>query len=268
MALTAPVPQASSPSGSHDGRLPSKQPVLTVTVCGSFRRDPEALRYVCQELAAEGCFRLSPADLDFVAVDRGFVLAEHERSRQPHEVEAEHLRAMRRADFVWLHSPDGYVGASAAMELGFAHAVGIPVYGRSAPRDPAFHALVQVVAGPAQAAHVLRSERPPAPSRGLQALQEYYVRAASARGWARETAEETLERLRGEVDELAEALLTADRSVADREVARQVALELADVQLYVVHLANVLGLDLGDAVVAKELINEKRFGRRAQVDAA
>jgi NTP pyrophosphatase (non-canonical NTP hydrolase) len=268
MAPTAPVGQASSTSGRDLARLPSKRPLLTVTVCGSFRRDPETLRHECQELAAEGCLRLSPADLDFVAVDRGFVLAEHDRGRPPHEVEAEHLRSMQRADFVWLHSPGGYIGASAAMELGYARAVGIPVYARSTPRDPALYGLVQVVAGPAQAAQLLRSERPAAASRGLQALQDYYERAAIARGWAEETAEETLDRLRGEVEELSEALVEANRSFADGDVAGDVPHELADVQLYVVHLANVLGLDLATAVITKEAINEERFRRRGGTQAA
>jgi NTP pyrophosphatase (non-canonical NTP hydrolase) len=265
MALTAPARQ-SSPSGGEGVQHP-KQPILKVAVCGSFRRDPATLRLECQELDSEGCLRLSPLDLEFVAIDRGFVLAKHERGQQPHRIEAEHLLAMERADFVWLHSPDGYVGRSAAMELGFAHAVGIPVYAQSPPDEPAFRALVEVVSRPAAAAGRVRANRPAAPSRGLQALQFYYQRAAGARGWARETAEETLERLRGEVEELAEALLQADQSDGHREFSQDVALELADVQLYVVHLANLLGLDLGDAVIAKERINEKRFGQRGPVNA-
>ena len=40
--------------------------------------------------------------------------------------------------------------------------------------------------------------------------------------------------------------------------------ELADVALYVVHLANVLGIDLGAAVSAKEQANAKRFPIREQ----
>jgi NTP pyrophosphatase (non-canonical NTP hydrolase) len=40
--------------------------------------------------------------------------------------------------------------------------------------------------------------------------------------------------------------------------------ELADVQLYVVHLANVLGIDLASAVTAKELENLRRFGKASR----
>ena len=47
--------------------------------------------------------------------------------------------------FVMLHAPKGYVGLSAAMEIGFATAQGCPVFSRTAPQDIALRRLVNVV---------------------------------------------------------------------------------------------------------------------------
>jgi nucleoside 2-deoxyribosyltransferase len=45
------------------------------------------------------------------------------------------LRALRESDIIWLHAPDGYVGVSAAYELGFAAAIGKPVFSFNTPTD-------------------------------------------------------------------------------------------------------------------------------------
>lgn len=247
---TALAAQAPQPTGSLRE--------LTCVLCGSFRRDPVALQLEYDELAALGCRLLSPMDIGFVDDVEGFVFAAHERGREPAEIEAAHLRAMEEADFVWLHAPDGYVGRSAAMELGFAHALGLKVFARTRPEDVAVRGLVQVVASPAAAITVVEAAAGEAPSRSIAALQRYYGRMADARGWADESAEETLNFLRDELEELARALADQPR-VGESDEA---AFELADIQLYVVHMANVLRLDLGAAVAAKERINEKRFRAR------
>jgi NTP pyrophosphatase (non-canonical NTP hydrolase) len=236
---------------------------LTAVLCGSFRKDRETLRADHGRFLSLGCAVLSPPDLEFVEEVDGFVLAEQERDREPSEIEADHLRAMEEADFVWLHSPEGYLGRSAAMELGFAHALGLRVFARTAPVEVGFAGLIEVVASPDLAVEVIETAAGEAPSRSIVALQRYYQRMAELRGWDRETAEETLDLLTEEIRELAEALgkraNAGSQSPSDTEDA---ALELADVQLYVVHLANVLGLDLGTAVMAKERINQQRFRDR------
>ncbi len=39
--------------------------------------------------------------------------------------------------------------------------------------------------------------------------------------------------------------------------------EIADIQLYLVHLANVLGVNLAEAVTRKELVNAERHSRNS-----
>lgn len=147
------------------------------------------------------------------------------------------------------------------MELGFAHALGLRVYARTPPTEVAFADLVEVVPSPAEAVARVEATAGMAPSRSIVALQRYYQRMADLRGWSQETPEETLQLLAEEVRELAVALEERVEG-SEGQNADAAGLELADVQLYVVHMANVLGLDLGTAVAAKELINQRRFDDR------
>jgi NTP pyrophosphatase (non-canonical NTP hydrolase) len=233
---------------------------LRAVVCGSFRRDPEALQREYRELQEAGCAVISPVDLDFVAEIDGFVYGRDDRGKSSSEIEGHHLQAMEKADLVWLHCPDGYVGTSAAMELGFARAMGIRVFASGRPDDVTLSDLVWIGGSPQAAVAAVQRDIGEAPSDALLALQSYYARAARERGWAGESARQTLDLLRGEIGELEEAL--------DEAADEAAALELADVQLYVVHLANVLGVELGDAVRAKERINADRFRRSAERMAA
>jgi NTP pyrophosphatase (non-canonical NTP hydrolase) len=225
---------------------------MTAVVCGSFRRDRDGLRRAITALQGAGCAILSPRDTDFVREIDGFVYAEEDLGRTASEVEWAHLQSMEKADFVWLHCPGGYVGSSAAMELGFARAGGMRVFAAEAPEDLTLSDGVRVLADAAEAVREVLTTAGVAPSRSLPALQNYYSRVARARGWAEETVDDTVLLLKEEVRELEEALNEPDSRGAT-------LLELADVQLYLVHLANILQADLGSAVRAKERINAARF---------
>jgi NTP pyrophosphatase (non-canonical NTP hydrolase) len=132
--------------------------------------------------------------------------------------------------------------------------LGLRVFAAELPHELALADLVRRCDSPEGAVALLESDSRDAPSHTLLALQSYYVRAAEDRGWSQETPTATLELLKGEVEEL-------EAAMEDGDDVNATALELADVQLYVVHLANVLGLDLSEAVREKEQINRARFDR-------
>lgn len=238
---------------------------LTVVLCGSFRRAPLRLQHDYQALLEAGCLVLSPHDLNFVGEIGGFVFSESECGEDPREIEAGHLEAMKEAHFLWLHAPDGYVGPSAAMELGYAKSLGLRIFASESPVDLVMASLVQVVPSAAAAAATVIQAPAHAPTSAITALQRYYRRSAVRRGWDKETALESLMLLAEEVRELDQALRESRGTPADTDEA---ALELADVQLYLVHLANILNVDLGSAVARKELINEERFQSHRALRAA
>ena len=112
-------------------------------LCGSYRRDRDGLFRAYDELVVTGCQVLSPRRMQFD--NAVFVRDTAEQGISPQVIEAWHLSAIRQADFVMLHAPDGYVGLSAAMEIGFATAQKCPVFSRTAPQDIALRGLVKVV---------------------------------------------------------------------------------------------------------------------------
>jgi len=231
-------------------------------LCGSYRRDLGGLRQAYEDLLSAFDV-LSPRSLEFVDPQAEFVRTPGELGRSSAEIEKGHLEAMRAADFVWLHVADGHVGRSASMEVGFAHALGIPVFAAEAPNDEAVASFVTVVDG----VHTLdgaRLQQEDHPGSGLGRLQAYYRTVSLRRGWDDESARDTLLLLTEEIGELARAIRKRDglarhQASADSDVAG----ELADVQLYLVHLANALKLDLSGAVTAKERINAQRFAEVA-----
>lgn len=113
-------------------------------LCGSYRRDRAGLWRAYDELVVTGCQVLSPRRMQFDD-DEAFVRDAAEQGMSPLEIETGHLLAICQADFVMLHAPDGYVGLSAAMEIGFATAQECPVFSRTAPQDIALRGLVKVV---------------------------------------------------------------------------------------------------------------------------
>ncbi|MDB5179865.1 MAG: MazG protein [Candidatus Saccharibacteria bacterium] len=78
----------------------------------------------------------------------------------------------------------------------------------------------------------------------------------------KETAKDTMLLLMEELGELARAIRKHEGMSRDHEYDVELSEELADVQLYLVHLANQTGIDLGVAVTAKEEKNEARFNKR------
>ncbi len=121
-------------------------------LCGSYTRDRDGLFRVYDELVVTGCQVLSPRQIQFDD-DPAFVRNAAEQGMSPLEIETEHLLAICQANFVMLHAPDGYIGLSAAMEIGFATAQECPVFSRTAPQDIALRGLVKVVPSVYDALH-------------------------------------------------------------------------------------------------------------------
>ncbi len=97
----------------------------------------------------------------------------------------------------------------------------------------------------------------------LAALREAVRRFAEERDWTRfHSPKNLVMAMTGEVGEVAEHFqwLSAEESAALDDGTREaVALELADVLIYLVRLADVLGVDLDEAARRKLAINALRY---------
>jgi NTP pyrophosphatase (non-canonical NTP hydrolase) len=244
--------------------LPVAEPAqCQVVLSGSYRKDFAALKATYEELLDLGCAVLSPSNVTAVRETDGFVFMKGEESQLPDAIEARHLDAIQRANFVWLHAPEGYIGPTASLEIGFAKAIGVPVFAKEPVKDSVIHSFVEVISSPAVALETMKSHRLPIPRPALAAFQHYYRRVALQRGYKSESPKDCLLLMVEEVGELAREIRRRERLVRHGPpTGSSESKELADIFLYVVHMANVLDVDLSKVVQEKELINLQRFLRR------
>ncbi len=138
-----------------------------VTVSGSFRKAMTEVAQAVDQFQTLGCAVLSPADPRVVDAFGEFLFVASDRLRNIRMVQQRHLAAIQASDLLWIVAPHGYVGSSTAMEIGFAAAVGTPVFSADVPSDLTLRQWVEVVASPAEA--LARSSRPTAAA-GVGAL--------------------------------------------------------------------------------------------------
>ena len=119
--------------------------MLNATVSGSFHRHMGAITAAVHELAALNVRVLSPADPRIVAYQGEFLFVASDPIRSVRLVQDRHLDCIRAANFLWLVCPDGYVGQSASMEIGYAVREGVPIFATHAPLDLTLRQYVKVV---------------------------------------------------------------------------------------------------------------------------
>jgi hypothetical protein len=105
------------------------------TVSGSFHRHMDEIAIAVESLRAHGVEVLSPSDPEVVDQIGLFLFVASDRHRSVRLVQDRHLDALCHSHFLWLVCPDGYVGQSASLEIGFAIARGIPIYSEHLPED-------------------------------------------------------------------------------------------------------------------------------------
>jgi hypothetical protein len=140
---------------------------LRAAVSGSFHRHMEAITAAVHELASLSIRVLSPADPRVVAHQGEFLFVASDRVRSVRLVQDRHLECIRAADFLWLICPDGYLGQSASMEVGFAAAVGVPIFSSHAPGDLTLRQYVTITPTLAEALRIVAASARPRRHEGL-----------------------------------------------------------------------------------------------------
>ncbi len=148
----------SSPRASRPHLALSSPPRAVLS--GSYRKAPELLRLDFEALreATSGGV-ISPTSVSIERECSGFVYMRGETRYTPERLELGHLAAIRRADFVWVHAPGGYVGPTTALEIGYARCLGVPVFAGCRLAPSAWSNSVIHVADAGSAARVLDQGR-------------------------------------------------------------------------------------------------------------
>lgn len=110
-------------------------PALTVVVLGSFRKHLGEIMEAVRAFEANGFRVLSPRQGKARNPGAEFVLLEEDGEAGPREVADRVMAEIDRADLVYFVCPGGYMGASAAFELGYCVARGKAVFVSERPAD-------------------------------------------------------------------------------------------------------------------------------------
>jgi hypothetical protein len=108
---------------------------------------------------------LSPADPRVVDQFGDFLFVASDYVRELRLVQNRHLASIAVSDFLWLVAPEGYVGQSGAMEIGFAVARQTPVFSTEVPSDLTIRQYVIVVEDVASAVRQASTLKDPVAAR-------------------------------------------------------------------------------------------------------
>jgi len=122
-----------------------------VTVSGSFHRHIDHIYDDVKEFKHRNVKVVSP-EYPVVADEiNSFLFIESDFHRSIKHVQDRHLTAISISDFLWLTCPDGIIGTSASLEVGFAIAINKPIYCRTSILDSTLDKYVTKVSEPGQA---------------------------------------------------------------------------------------------------------------------
>lgn len=112
------------PSNSNIINGVARQEFRYVTISGSFRKHLEYILKIKERLEARGTKVLSPRFTEPKNPGERFVVFTGEEGLGPLELERHHLNSISGSDALIVCDPEGYVGTSALLEIGFANAIG------------------------------------------------------------------------------------------------------------------------------------------------
>ncbi|HQD89374.1 MAG TPA: hypothetical protein PKZ10_02700, partial [Candidatus Pacearchaeota archaeon] len=101
-----------------------RQEFRYVTISGSFRKHLDYILDIKGTLEDQGTKVLSPRFTEPKNPGEKFVVFTGEEGLSPLELERHHLSSISKSDALIVCDPEGYVGASALIEIGFANAIG------------------------------------------------------------------------------------------------------------------------------------------------
>ena len=106
-----------------------------VTISGSFRKHLDYILEVKDKLEAAGTKVLSPRFTEPKNPGEKFVVFTGEEGLSPLELERHHLKSISESDALIVCDPEGYVGASALLEIGFANSLGKRIIFTEKPKE-------------------------------------------------------------------------------------------------------------------------------------
>ncbi len=129
------------PSNSNLINGAARQEFRHVVISGSFRKHLDYILKVRKQLVENGTEVLSPRFTEPKNPGEEFVVFSGEEGLLPLELERHHLASIEECDALIVCDPEGYVGASALIEIGYAQALGKRIIFVEKPEEFMLNAL-------------------------------------------------------------------------------------------------------------------------------
>ena len=239
---------------------------ISGTISGSLRKFSKEIIHVVKEFKKKGIKVLSPIISEIVNEGAQFIYFDHDKTKPIALIEQSHLKSIDQSDFLYVVCPNGYIGSSTLLEIGYAIAIKKKIYSSEPPEDLLLKKLIVYNKSTLEIIDLVvesKKEEKPKELDKLPEIQKYIRLKVIERGFEHETETETLLLLLEEVGELARAvrkysgikiqekrLLEKDTTIIEDE--------LADIFIYVLILANKFGVDLFESFKSKEKKNDKK----------
>lgn len=243
---------------------------IFATVSGSFNKSLADIFNKVAEFESKGVTILSPRIADVKERRNGFIVLEGDEGSAA-DIELSHLGAISHSDFLYVMNPDGYVGRSVALEIGYALARGIPIFSFESPKENVFSSFIKSQLSVEQIIDVVSRTDPSLKQlSSISDMQKYVQKMVYARGFQNETLEQVMLLLTEEIGELAKAVRTATGikvGIDEKKRYKTIDLELADCLIYILDLANLASIDLQRAFSEKERLNDlKVWGTKKDLE--
>jgi NTP pyrophosphatase (non-canonical NTP hydrolase) len=238
----------------------------TIVISGSFSRHYDEIKKLIAEFEAIGIEVLSPKASKIINPGEKFAILETDDTDDFRVLEQRHLDAISKADAFYLCNPDGYLGDSVKLELGWALASGKPIFCIVPATDVTLKLFSGIAAQPKEVKRILENQ----PiidfinqHSSVPALQKYVHDMVIRRGFDKENPQDILLLLMEEVGELAKAMrkylgFKTGQEKDKQEKYTEVQSELADIFIYLLDISNTLNISLIQAFQEKEKENEMR----------
>lgn len=236
---------------------------IKCTISGSFQRFLPEILIKVKECKEQNINVLSPQATEANGEYNGFIFLRNDKGT-PKDIEINHLTAIRNSDFLYVVNPNGYIGSSVTLEIGFAIAHAIPIFCLESPKEYILSQFINEVQPSIQriVEQSFIQVLPEIPKGSdLSSLQNYIRKMIRLRNFEEESILDAVLLLVEEVGELAKAVrhkvgLMTDLSNVNND--HSISNELADCLIYILDIANLAGINLEEALREKEKINARK----------
>lgn len=235
------------------------------TISGSIRKHWDEICKYAIEFEKLGVKIISPEISEIMDSNKEFIYLKSDKVKTIEMIEKKHLFNISKSDFLFVINPQGYIGISTALEIGYALSRDIMIYTLEEPTDIVIKKLCILNPSPLEIIkdtikHKLTIDKL---DENLSNLQKYFARKVIERGFENETEKDLLILLLEELGELSHIIRTFSglkikKSTLENKHHLNLEGEIADILIYIIILANKLGIDLFNSLKIKENENEKR----------